>query len=83
MACDWLVTTRWARRHWPSTSSVIHFRERISPYNDATGMVVYRSKDIPSTRKGGRKNFQVFTAAEFIAAITQHIPDKSFQLVRY
>ncbi len=52
-------------------------------YNDATGMVVYRSKDIPSTRKGGRKNFQVFTAAEFIAAITQHIPDKSFQLVRY
>ena len=30
--------------------------------------------------KGGKKNFQVFGAEEFIAAITQHIPEKSFQL---
>ena len=30
-----------------------------------------------------RGNFRVFTPCEFIAAITQHIPDKSFQLVRY
>ena len=33
-------------------------------------------------KKIGR-NFEVFTPCDFIAAITQHIPDKSFQLVRY
>jgi hypothetical protein len=30
-----------------------------------------------------KKNFQVFDPLEFIAAITQHIPEKSCQLVRY
>jgi hypothetical protein len=30
-----------------------------------------------------QRNFEVFTPCDFIAAITQHIPDKSFQLVRY
>ena len=30
-----------------------------------------------------QRNFEVFPPREFIAAITQHIPDKSFQLVRY
>ena len=30
-----------------------------------------------------KKNFSVSSAEEFIAAITQHIPEKSFQLVRY
>jgi len=43
-------------------------------------MVVYRSKMTHGRNKG---SFKVFDAAEFIAAITQHIPDKSFQLVRY
>jgi len=52
-------------------------------YNAATGTVIYKSKTSPRKSKGGRKNFQVFTALEFIAAITQHIPEKSFQLVRY
>ena len=33
-------------------------------------------------KKIGR-NFEVFTPCDFIAAIIQHIPDKSFQLVRY
>jgi hypothetical protein len=28
-------------------------------------------------------NFELFTAEEFIAAITQHIPPKSYQVVRY
>ncbi len=28
------------------------------------------------------KDFEIFEAEEYIAAITQHIPDKSFQLVR-
>ena len=31
----------------------------------------------------GVVNFEVFTPCDFIAAITQHILDKSFQLVRY
>jgi hypothetical protein len=35
------------------------------------------------THGGNKKNFEVFSAEEFIAAITQHIPDKSFQMVRY
>jgi hypothetical protein len=30
-----------------------------------------------------KKNFQIFTPKEFIAAVTQHIPEKNFQLVRY
>ena len=30
-----------------------------------------------------KKNFEVYTAEEFIAAIAQHIPEKSFQMVRY
>ncbi len=30
-----------------------------------------------------QRNFEVFTPCDFIAAITQHIPDKGFQMVRY
>jgi hypothetical protein len=52
-------------------------------YNSATGTVIYKSKKTQRRSKGGQKNFQVFTATEFITAITQHIPEKSFQLVRY
>jgi Putative transposase len=43
-------------------------------------MVTYRSK---MTFGKNKKNFSISTTDEFIAAITQHIPDKSFQLVRY
>jgi hypothetical protein len=35
------------------------------------------------THGGNKKNFEVFSAEEFIAAITQHTPDKSFQMARY
>ena len=35
------------------------------------------------THGKNRKNFELYRAEEFIAAITQHIPDKSFQMVRY
>jgi hypothetical protein len=52
-------------------------------YNAATGTVIYKSKKSPLRSKGSRKNFQVFSATDFIAAITQHIQEKSFQLVRY
>ncbi len=34
------------------------------------------------THGKNKKNFEVYTAEDFIAAITQHIPQKSFQMVR-
>ena len=43
------------------------------------GAIIYHSGLNPKIQR----NFEVFTPCEFIAAITQHIPDKSFQLVRY
>ena len=43
------------------------------------GTVIYRSGMNPKIHR----NFQIFTPCDCIAAITQHIPDKSFQLVRY
>jgi Putative transposase len=49
-------------------------------YNDKSGTVIYRSK---MTHGKNKKNFNAYTAEEFIAAITQHIPEKSFQMVRY
>lgn len=49
-------------------------------YQRQSGQVVYRSK---MTHGKHKRNFEIFSAAEFIATITQHIPEKSFQLVRY
>jgi hypothetical protein len=49
-------------------------------YNEETGTVIYHSK---MTHGKNKKNFEVFAAEEFIAAITQYIPEKSFQMVRY
>jgi hypothetical protein len=50
-------------------------------------MQVNRSSDSILYRSGMnakiKRNFQVFSACDFIAAITQHIPDKRFQMVRY
>jgi len=43
------------------------------------GSVIYRSGLNPKIQR----NFEVFSPCDFIAAITQHILDKSFQLVRY
>ncbi|GAB4275434.1 MAG: hypothetical protein Kow00111_28770 [Thermincola ferriacetica] len=53
--------------------------EKVS-YQQQTGQVIYRSK---MTHGRNKKNFEIFMALDFIAAITQHIPDQSFQLVRY
>ena len=47
--------------------------------NQPGGSIIYRS----GMNEKIRRNFEVFTPCDFIAAITQHIPDKSFQLVRY
>jgi len=49
-------------------------------YDQGASSVIYRSK---MTHGKNKKNFQVFSTLDFIAAITQHIPDPSFQLVRY
>jgi len=34
------------------------------------------------THARNKKDFAVMAAADFIAAITQHIPDKNFQMAR-
>jgi hypothetical protein len=56
------------------------FSEDKITFIDDTGKVLYRSG---MTHGKNKKNFELFTAEEFIAAITQHIPEKSFQMVRY
>ena len=52
--------------------------EKMHP-DPASGTIIYRSGMNPKINR----NFEIFTPCDFIAAITQHIPDKSFQLVRY
>ncbi len=49
-------------------------------YEGGDSSVIYRSK---MTYGKNKRNFQVFSPLEFIASITQHIPEPSFQLVRY
>jgi hypothetical protein len=49
-------------------------------YNDKTGTVIYKAK---MSHGRDKKNFGIYTAEEFIASITQHIPEKAFQMVRY
>ena len=44
-----------------------------------SGKVLYRSKMSAKTHR----NFELFDPTDFIAAITQHIPDKGVQMVRY
>jgi ribosomal protein S27E len=55
------------------------FSEDKMTYNPGSATVLYKSRHNVKTHR----NFELFTAADFIAALTQHIPDKSFQLVRY
>ena len=43
------------------------------------GKVLYKSKMSAKTHR----NFELFEPTDFIAAITQHIPDKGVQMVRY
>jgi hypothetical protein len=56
------------------------FSERKITYLEDTGKVLYRSA---MTQGHHKKNFEIKTFEEFIATITQHIPDKHFQMVRY
>lgn len=47
-------------------------------------MYGYNKGLIPSKMTSGKnkKNLQIYTAEEFTAAITQYIPEKSFQMVK-
>ena len=57
------------------------------------GSVIYRAEQdhccrfpgpaSPDLRGGPRRNFQVFTALDFLAELTQHVPNKGEHLVRY
>ncbi len=53
------------------------FSEQKMVYNAENGTVIYRSRMHAKTKR----NFEIFSAQEFIAAITQHIPDKGFQML--
>jgi len=44
-----------------------------------TDTVIYRSRLNPKINR----NFEVFTPTDFLTAITQHIPDRGVQMVRY
>ena len=50
-------------------------------YIEKTGKVIYRTGKIQKGKN--KKNFAVYDAEEFIAAITQHIPKKNFQMSRH
>ena len=50
-------------------------------YIEKTGSVIYHTGKLQKGKN--KKNFTVYTAEEFIAAITQHIPKKAFQMIRY
>ncbi|WP_459945790.1 Txe/YoeB family addiction module toxin [Desulfocastanea catecholica] len=49
-------------------------------YRLISDTVVYRSK---MSHGGNKRNFEMFAPLEFIAAITQHIPERLAQMVRY
>ncbi len=75
------------RRPWPSALvrlwRIIRntFSVEKLAYIEETATVIYRSK--MSHGNNSKKNFEVYTAEEFIAAITQHIPEKLFQIACY
>jgi hypothetical protein len=52
----------------------------MSIYIENKGQVLYRSAMAHGKNK---KNFEMLPAEEFIARVTQHIPEKGFQMVRY
>jgi hypothetical protein len=54
-------------------------REGNSVISDPGDTVIYHSR----LNAKINRNFEVFTAADFLAAITQHIPDEGAQMVRY
>ncbi len=55
------------------------FAEVKITYIENTGQVLYCSD---MTHGKNNKNFELLPAEEFIARVTQHIPEKGFQMVR-
>ena len=49
-------------------------------YNEDIGAVIYYSR---MTHGSNEKNFVIYEADDFIAAICQHISEKFFQMIRY
>jgi hypothetical protein len=66
----------------PGTAYILRnaFLEQKVTYIEDTGKVLYRTGMTHGSKK---KNSEIFSAKEFIAAVTQHIRDKHFQVVRY
>ncbi len=56
-------------------------QERVTCLENAN-KVIYRSK-LQKEKDKGKNNYKVYDTEEFIAALTQHIPNKRFQMVRY
>jgi len=56
------------------------FAEEKISYIEDSGQVLYRSA---MTHGKNKKNFELLPAGQFIARVTQHIPEKGFQVVRY
>lgn len=48
-------------------------------YDPATQTVIYKTKMVD----GPNRNFEIFDALDFLAAVTSHIPNRSEHLVRY
>ncbi len=62
------------------TPSAVLAVEKLT-YIEETATVIYRSK--MTHGNDSKKNFEVYTPEEFIAAIAQHIPEKLFQIACY
>ncbi|MSP96841.1 MAG: hypothetical protein EXR29_06365 [Betaproteobacteria bacterium] len=52
---------------------------RKSPWEQASGTVIYRSK----MHLGLKRNFQVMPGAQWLESLCKHIPDRHEHLVRY
>ncbi|MCD6296615.1 MAG: transposase [Deltaproteobacteria bacterium] len=55
------------------------FAEEKIIYIEDTGQVLYR---FAMTHGKNKKNFEILPSEEFIARVTQHIPEKGFHMVR-
>ena len=72
---------------------LIHYHPHIHAIVTDDGSVIYRAEQqrcrrFPGPagedlRSGPKRNFQIFSALDFLAEVTQHVPDKGEHLVRY
>ena len=74
---DWCPCGRGALSR---TKSLPERSEEKITYIEDTGQVLYR---FAMTHGKNKKNFEILPAEEFTARVTQYIPEKNFQMVRY